>query len=234
MLPTLNHSTYTLKIPSTGKEIKYRPFLVKEEKTLMMAAESKDTKAITNATCDIIQACVLNENINPKELTSFDVEYIFLKIRGKSVGETIDFNIKCEECSKTTPVSLNLDDIVLEIDGKDLNKKVMITDSIGVELKAISFGDAIKLSQAKVEDRFETTIKSCLASIFDNENVYDIKDVNDKELSEWISNLSQRDLKEIEKFVLQLPKLSHTINYKCIHCGHEGSIELEGLEDFFA
>ena len=233
MLPTLNHSTYNLKIPSTGQEIRYRPFLVKEEKTLMMAAESKDSEVISNAVCDIIKACTLEENLNPKDLAGFDLEYIFLKIRGKSIGESVTFNIKCPECKKYTPITVNFDEVTVNAENCELKKKVMLTKDVGVELKPISFRAAAKLESTKKEDLFIETIKSCISTVFDTENVYDIKDIKDEELTEWISNLAQNQLKEIESFVLQLPKLSHTVKYKCVHCGHKGSFTLEGLEDFF-
>lgn len=233
MLPTLNHATYTLKIPSTQKEIRYRSFLVKEEKNLMMAAESKDSEVISNAVCDIIKACALEENLDPEDLTSFDLEYIFLKIRGKSIGESVTFNIKCPECKKYTPITVNFDEVTINTANCELKKKVMLTKDIGVELKPISFKNAAKLESAKKEDLFIETIKSCISTVFDAENVYDIKDINNEELTEWVSNLAQNQLKEIESFILQLPKLTHTVKYKCIHCGHEGSFKLEGLEDFF-
>ena len=233
MLPTIKHPTYSLTIPSTNEEIEYRPFLVKEEKQLLMAAESKDSQVITKATCDILKACILNNEIDPLELTSFDVEYIFLKIRGKSIGETINFKVKCRECKKYTPVSVNLDDIKVDLNNCELKKKIMITDKIGIILKPISFKNAEKLSRSKKEDILLDTICACISSIFDENTVYDLKTLSSKEISEWIENLSRKDISEIEKFILQLPKLRHVQEYTCIHCGVKGKLRLEGLEDFF-
>lgn len=233
-LPTINTPKYSLKLPSTGESISYRPFLVKEEKILLIAQETKDPKQMMSAMGDVIFACTFGK-INTSEITSFDLEYIFLKLRAKSVGENADIKIQCTSCEEYNPISINLDEITVTVPEKK-DATIMLTDSIGVTLKYI---DAKKME--KITGLIETNqmavinelIINSIESIFDDSNVYPAADSTPAELTQFIESLSRQQMEKIEHFISNAPKLQHVCEFKCKKCEEQNSITLQGIQSFF-
>jgi hypothetical protein len=233
-LPTISTPKYQLKLPSTGESVSYRPFLVKEEKILLIAQETKDPKQMMAAMGDIISACTFDK-VKTSEITSFDLEYIFLKLRTKSVGENADIKVQCQKCEEYNAVSINLDEITVEVPEKK-NATIMLTDSIGVTLKYI---DAKKME--KITGLIETNqmavinelIINSIESIFDDSNVYPAIDSTPAELTQFIESLNRQQMEKIENFIGNAPKLQHICEFKCCKCGEENSITLQGIQSFF-
>ena len=237
MLPKLSTPIYELELPSTGQVIKYRPFLVKEEKVLVIALESEDTKQITNAIKTVIKNCIETKNVKVETLPTFDIEYIFLNIRGKSVGEEIEVNIICPDDGETTvPIKLSVDDIKVQKNPEHSNK-IQLDDSVAMELKYPSLDQFIKNnfdinSTDTIEQSFEL-ISSCIDKIYTEEEVWSAADVTKKELMEFLEQLNSNQFKEIERFFETMPKLSHKIQVKNPNTEVESEVVLEGLSSFF-
>ena len=235
-LPKINTPIYELEIPSTGKKIRYRPFLVKEEKVLIIAMESEDPKQIASAVKDVISNCILSRGIKVNELATFDIEYLFLNIRGKSVGEEVEVLVTCPD-DKTTrvPVNINLDDIKIQ-NNKEHSKDIKLDDNLTLRMKYPSMSEFIKNNfaqgQINVDDTFDL-ITGCVDQIFSEEESWASSDCTKKELNEFIESLSSKQFKEVEKFFETMPKLSHNIKVKNPETGVESEILLEGLTSFF-
>ena len=235
-LPKINTPIYELEIPSTGKKIRYRPFLVKEEKVLIIAMESEDPKQMASAVKDVISNCILSRGIKVNELATFDIEYLFLNIRGKSVGEEVEVLVTCPD-DKTTrvPVSINLDDIQIQ-NNKEHSKDIKLDDNLTLRMKYPSMSEFIKNNfaqgQINVDDTFDL-ITGCVDQIFSEEESWTSSDCTKKELNEFIESLSSKQFKEVEKFFETMPKLSHNIKVKNPETGVESEILLEGLTSFF-
>jgi transcription elongation factor Elf1 len=229
-LPILEASKYQTVIPSTGKRVEFRPFLVKEEKILLLAQESKDTNQIIRALKDIIEACTFNK-IQANDLTTYDLEYLFLQLRAKSVGELVDLTIKCKNCGGIVPTQLDLNEVNVEKPSKKIDPKIQLTDSIGVTLRAIPISEIDSISE-DTED-FIRMIALCIESIYDNSNVYHRKDTTEKELITFVESLSHGQLKKFEEYITNQPKLTHKIKFNCIHCNTKNEVVLQGLQDFF-
>lgn len=232
-LPTLNTPKYTLKVPSTGQTIEYRPFLVKEEKVLMLAQESGKTEDMTRAMLDIIHACTFGA-IDPHKLASFDLEYIFVKLRTKSVGEDVEVGLKCESCGALNHVNINLEQISL-IGETKLPKKIMLTDTVGIVPKYISIKD-VEAIGAHSDDKAKSlvlTIAASIASIFDENNVYDMTEASYEEIDNFISSLNRQQLSKIEELIQNSPKFEKDVTFTCISCNHENSHKLSGIQSFF-
>jgi|TARA_R110002153_G_scaffold227211_1_gene379941 hypothetical protein len=236
-LPILNSSRYEATIPSTGQTIEFRPFLVKEEKILMVAMESKDNKMMMKALKDILNACIFDE-VNVSKLTSFDLEELFLRLRAKSVGEKAEVNLKCGACTAKTPVEVNLDEIKMS----DMPEQthIMLTDTVGVSFKYPSVDLVASLDfdpdKTKPEKQMDMTYKmiiSCIENIFDNDTVWDSESQTEKEMRDFIDGLNSQQFGKITEFFGSLPTLEHTIEFNCISCGSEQSLELRGLSSFF-
>ena len=211
-LPVLNNPNYEMELPSTGEKIEYRPFLVKEQKILMMAMESKDTSAQSKAVIDIIKNCTFG-TINDKveQLPTFDIEYMFLQIRSKSVGESIEINVTCEDDGETkVPVEINLEDIKV-IKTEEHSNVIPITDKIGMTMKYPTMKQLMKYDIGKI-DATEGTFKiigDCLESIYDEETVYD--DMSQKEVNEFIEQMTTEQFQKVSNFFQTMPKLKHTV-----------------------
>jgi hypothetical protein len=237
-LPKVSTPTYELEIPSIKKDIKYRPFLVKEEKILIIAMESEDPKQITEAVKDVISNCIITRGIKVDTLATFDIEYLFLNIRGKSVGETAEVLITCPDDGETqVPVTVNLDDIKVEVN-KDHNRDIQLDDNLSVRMKYPSIQEFIKNNfirndQISVDDTFGV-ITSCIEQIYNEEESWSASDCTKKELTDFLESLSSKQFKKIEKFFESMPKLSHTIKVTNPNTGVENKIVLEGLTSFFA
>ena len=237
-LPKIATPTYELELPSTGETIKYRPFLVKEEKVLVIALESEDTKQITTAIKTVIKNCILTKGIKVESLPTFDIEYLFLNIRGKSVGEVIEVNIVCPDDEETpTKVEINLDDIQVEKNEGHTNK-IKLDSSIMMEMKYPSLDEFIKnnfdLEGGSGMDQSFELIASCIDKIYTEDEVWAAADCTKKEIKDFIESMNSSQFKEIEKFYSTMPKLSHTIKVTNPKTKVESEVVLEGLASFFA
>jgi hypothetical protein len=230
-LPQLTSPEFVTEIPSTGKEIKYRPFLVKEEKILLMALEGGDDKEISRAIMNILSSCIIDD-VDLNSLATFDIEYLFLKLRAKSVGEVIELVLshpkKDIECDHKTEVDINIDDI--KVIGDISDGKIQINDSIGLKLRYAGLKDIDDLNGTDTDQLYDVVV-NCVEYIYDTENVYD--DFTKDEMSEWLGQLSTSQFKKITDFFENAPKLSHVVEWTCPKCGKKERIVLEGLQSFF-
>jgi len=236
-LPKIATPTYELELPSTGKSIKYRPFLVKEEKVLVIALESEDNKQITNAIKAVLKSCILTKGVRVESLPTFDIEYLFLNIRGKSVGEELEVNIICPDDGETeVPVTINLDEIEVQKDDKHSNK-IKIDSSIMMELKYPSLDEFIKnnfdFNDKNAMDQSFDLIAACIDKVYTEDEVWATADCTKKEVKEFLESMNSQQFKEIEAFFETMPKLSHTINVTNPNTKVESEVTLEGLASFF-
>ena len=237
-LPKIAAPTYTLELPSTGQEINYRPFLVKEEKVLVIALESEENKQITNAIKTVIKDCILTKGIKVETLPTFDIEYLFLNIRGKSVGEEIEVNVICPDDEVTqVPVTIDLDDIQVQKNDEHTNK-IKLDDTLMMEMKYPSLDEFIKnnfdFNDENSMDQSFNLIASCVSNIFSEDEVWAAEDCTKKELKEFLEQMNSAQFKDIEKFFETMPKLSHTIKVTNPKTKVESEVVLEGLASFFA
>jgi hypothetical protein len=233
-LPTLESPKYILTVPSTSQSIEYRPFLVKEEKILLLAQESNNSSEMMTAIKDIIRACTFNV-CKPEQLTSFDLEYIFLKLRAKSVGEISNIKCKCDYCETYNEVSVNIDDIEITWPKQQVDSKIMLTDKIGVILRHICVDDMssiIATSEINV-DTITNMLIASIESIFDESGVYPAAQSNREELLTFVNSLNRAQLNKIEEYISNSPKLQHTLQFNCTGCKKENNITLTGTQAFF-
>ena len=238
-LPKIATPSYELELPSTGKTIQYRPFLVKEEKLLVIALESEDTKQITNAIKAVIRACILTKGVKVETLPTFDIEYLFLNIRGKSVGEEIDVNLICPDDNETeVSVSINLDDIQVQKPEGHSNQ-IKLDNNLMMELKYPSLNEFIKnnfdpneVGTNAMEQSFDL-IGSCINKIYNEDEVWIAADCSKKEINDFLDSMNSNQFKEVEKFFETMPKLSHKIKVKNPKTKVESDVVLEGLASFF-
>ena len=226
-----------MELPSTGQSIKYRPFLVKEEKVLVIALESEDNKQITTAIKAVLKSCILTKGVKVESLPTFDIEYLFLNIRGKSVGEELEVNVICPDDGETTvPVVINLDEIEVQKDENHSNK-IKIDDSIMMELKYPSLDQFIKnnfdFNDKNAMDQSFELIASCIDKVYTEDEVWATADCTKKEVKEFLESMNSQQFKEIEAFFESMPKLSHTIKVTNPNTKVESEVTLEGLASFF-
>ena len=232
-LPELNTARYKIEIPSTGQTVEYRPYLVKEEKILMMALESNDQKAIMNATKNIIETCVFDD-IDINSLAMFDIETLFLALRSKSVGEKVDVKLKCEHCEAANDLTIDFDEIEKPVVENE-NINISITEDVGIIMKYPSVKDVEKYT-SEGEENVETAMNmvlSCIDSIYDADNVYDAKDETKESLKNFIDSLSSIQFLKLTDFLETMPALHYKMDYNCMSCGKENITELKGLASFF-
>ena len=237
-LPKITTPTYELELPSTGQTVKYRPFLVKEEKVLVIALESEDNKQITTAIKAVLKSCVQTKGIKVEALPTFDIEYLFLNIRGKSVGEEVEVNIVCPDDDETQVlVSINLDDINIQKTEEHTNK-IRLDDNLMMEMKYPSLDQFIKsnfdFNEKNQMDQSFQLIASCIDKIYSDEEVWATADCTKKEVNEFLESMNSSQFKEIEKFFETMPKLQHTLDITNPKTGVEREVVLEGLASFFA
>ena len=236
-LPTISTPTYELVLPSSNRKIKYRPFLVKEEKILILAMESQDTKQIARAVKDVISHCILSKGIKVEKLATFDIEYLFLNIRGKSVGEDIEVMVTCPDDNKTqVPMSINVDTIKVHID-EEHSKDIVLDDVYTLRMKYPSLNEFIKtnfdnVDSMKVDDTFDL-IASCIDQVYSEEESWASEDCTKKELTTFVESLNSGQFKKVERFFETMPKLSHTVKVTNPNTEVESEIKLEGLQNFF-
>ena len=236
-LPKIATPTYELELPSTGETVQFRPFLVKEEKLLVIALESEDSQQITTAIKAVISDCILSKDVKIETLPTFDIEYLFLNIRGKSVGEVVEVNIVCPDDGETeVKVSINLDEIQV-IRNEEHTKTVKLDDTYFMDMKYPSLEQFIRnnfeFENPDMDQSFEL-IGSCIDKIYDNEEVWSTSDVSPQEVKDFLEQLNSTQFKEIEKFFSTMPKLSHTIDVKNPKTKKKSKVTLEGLSSFFA
>ena len=236
-LPTIATPTYELELPSTGKTIKYRPFLVKEEKLLVLALESEDNGQISTAIQAVLKSCIKSRGVKVEQLPTFDIEYLFLHIRGKSVGEEIEVNLICPDDNETSiPVTINIDDIAVQ-KPKDHNKQIKLDKNLMMELKYPSLEQFVKNNfdfegGSQVDQSFEV-IAGCIDKIYTEEEVWSTSDCTKKEVTNFLEQMSSKQFKEIEKFFETMPKLSHQVEITNPNTKVKSTVVLEGLSSFF-
>ncbi|MFZ9715571.1 MAG: baseplate protein [Pelagibacteraceae bacterium] len=238
-LPKINTPTYELELPSNGKKIKYRPFLVREEKILLMALESEDMKQITDAVVQILSDCILTKTTKVAELSTFDIEYLFLNVRSRSVGETVEVNITCPDDGETqVNMEIALDSIKVE-KNKDHTNIIKLDENLSMKLKYPSLEQFIdnnfetNADMSNVDKSLEL-VTSCIDIIYDAEESWSAADCTKKELEEFLEQLNTKQFKEIENFFTTMPKLTHTIKVKNPNTKVESEVVLEGLASFFS
>ena len=240
-LPKINTPTYELTLPSNRKKVKYRPFLVREEKILVLALESEDQKQITDAIIQIIGDCLITKNIDVTKLPTFDIEYLFLNVRSKSVGETVEVNVTCPDDGKTkVETSINIDDIKV-IKNKDHNLIVKLDDKYSMKLKYPSLDQFIEnnfdFEMAAPNESVSAAmsmLSSCIDLIYDEEESWDASESTKEELDEFIDQLNTKQFQKVEEFFRTMPKLSHTLKVTNPQTGVESEVVLEGLASFFS
>ena len=235
-LPKLSVPTYELELPSTGQKIKYRPFLVKEEKILLLAMESEDEKQMTDAVKTILKNCIQTDKIKVEDLALFDIEYLLLNIRGKSVGEQIELTATCPDDGETTvPVTVDIDDIKVTKNEEHSNI-IDMGSGISIVMKYPSMDLFVKnniSTNPNVDDVFDIA-GSCICQIVEGEDVYEASNFSKKEIKEFLEGMSTQQFISVQKFFETMPKLSHTITVKNPNTGVESDIVIEGLASFFA
>ena len=243
-LPKLDTPTYEMTLPSTGKPVEFRPFLVKEEKLLLMALTEGATEAdVLRAVKQVITNCVISKDFNVGEITGYDIEKIFLELRSKSVGETITLNFRHmqgknrqgKECATVTPVDIDINEIELKWK-KKVDPKISLTDNIGIKVKhpSVDIISEIAADKDKNEvNRIMALLRKCTEYIWDESEIHKVEDATDKELSAFFDTLTSEQFRKIEDFFQAVPKLEHTVTYQCKGCGEETQHTLKGLNDFF-
>ena len=236
-LPTISTPTYELTLPSSNRKIKYRPFLVKEEKILILAMESQDTKQIARAVKDVISHCILSKGIKVEKLATFDIEYLFLNIRGKSVGEQIEVMVTCPDDGKTqVPASINVDSIKVQKD-ENHSTDISLDDVYTLRMKYPSLTEFIKnnfsaMQEMNVDDTFDL-IASCIDQVYSEEESWASEECTKKELTTFIESLNSSQFKKVETFFETMPKLSHTVTVTNPNTKKENEVKIEGLQNFF-
>jgi hypothetical protein len=238
-LPKIDTPIYELDLPLSKKHVRFRPFLVKEQKNLLMAMESGDSKSIEQNVKQVLNNCTVTENIDIEKLPVLDVEFYFLNLRARSVGEIVENKYRCDNqvdgsaCGNIMETSLNLLDIKIE-GVKENNDVIQLTDTISIKLKYPEFSVINKLSKlSDVSDIAFEMIAQSVEYIFDGEQFYYAKETTTEELVEFIEGLNQQQFAKIEDFFANLPKLEKKIEMKCSRCGFEHKLDVEGLESFF-
>ena len=238
-LPTLTTPTYELKLPSTGKKIKYRPFLVKEEKILIIALETRDQGEMTNAVKDVLKKCILTRGVKVDNLPTFDIEFIFLNIRAKSIGEDIKLTVTCPDDRETQVSTTIYVDEIQVVKPKEHTTDIILEKDLTLRMKYPSLNQFIESnfdvndSSEDVVDKTFQVVADCIDTVFNKEESWDSTDYSPQERLDFIKQLSSKQYKEVERFFATMPKLSHTIEVINPNTKKKSSIVLEGLADFF-
>lgn len=242
MLPKIDVPIHEVKLISTGKPVRFRPFLVKEQKLFLMASESEDPKEIVTVIRQVLKNCVLDE-IDIDNLPTFDLEYLFMHLRARSVEEVVDLRYKCnnlikdeageeKKCTGVVEFKLNLLEVEPSKDPNHINK-IEITENLGICLKYPTFEMIQKYEDANENEIISKILADCVDYIYDKEQIYRAKDSTREELEEFIDNLQQKDLEKIKKFFDTMPELKKNIHFKCPKCSYEEDITLKGMQSFF-
>lgn len=232
-LPKLNSDPkYKVTIPSSGKEVSFRPYLVKEEKVLMMAFESQDQKQALRAIVDTLSACI-DEEIDISSLKTFDIEYLFTQIRSKSVGEHSTVYLTCTECSSKNEQTVDIANVA--VTESKVDKLIELTPSVSVEMDYPSYNDVMStnLEGDEIEVGFSMVVNSIKAIITEEERT-DSKDVSKKELTEFVESMNQQQFQKVSEFLNEIPSMEHDVEFTCKDCGHENQMKLKGIQDFLS
>lgn len=234
-LPRAEFPTHVMVLPSTREKIKFRPYLVKEEKILLMATESQDESQMFEATKQVLKNCILEENFNIDEMTIFDMQYAFVQLRAKSVGEVADLKVICSHCQHPNDYKLDFNTINVVIPD-DLSFDINLTNNIGVTMQFPKIGILNELSKQDMMDADNAIIliMACIKSVWDGETVYDPHQETLKEQTEFIESLSRKDMEKIEAFTNNIPNITKKVEFECSECGNSNTRELGGMGDFFS
>lgn len=238
-LPKLNNAPkYEMKIPSSKESVTYRPFLVKEEKVLLMALESKDPTNTFHALFDTINSCVITKNFKEHELTPYDVEYMFLQIRAKSVGESSKIGLKCSNCETENEVVIDLTKVEVSSKGENESDIIKLNDDISLKMKTISFKDAVLTGEKNKDlseiDQIMKILAQCMDSVMTADASHKLSDESEEEVIEFIESLSSQQFEKIKDWVENIPQLRHNIKFKCKECGTDNEREVTGITNFFS
>ena len=232
-LPKLNDvPQYTLTIPSTKQKISYRPFLVKEQKVLLMGLESNDDDQMVRAVVNTIEACV-GDGVNIKDLAMFDVEYMFLQIRGKSAGEKAKVQLKCGHCEEANEITVSLEDI--EVDGSDKENKIKLNDKFIIEMRYPSYNSVVAKEFSKATTMTDSVYKMimiCLNRLHTDDELINFDDYSEKEINDFVESLSTSQFEKILEFVNEMPSIKKHLTFDCVKCEKENDYTLRGLQDF--
>jgi len=242
MLPKLDIPTYTVKLISSGKTIRYRPFLVKEQKLFLMASEADDAKETINTIRQVLKNCILDE-IDVDNLPTFDLEYLFMHLRARSVEEVVELKYKCNnevdneegvkvKCNGSVAFKLNILEVEPTINPEHTNK-IQLTENLGICLKYPTFEMIQKYDTISEEEVMTSILVDCVDYIYDKDQIYYAKDSTKEELEEFIDNLQQKDLEKIKKFFDTMPEIKKDVHFKCPKCAYEEDITIKGLQSFF-
>lgn len=238
-LPKIETPIYNLIVPSTKKKINYRPFLVKEEKILLMAMESREESEMAAALIQVINNCILEESFDINEIALFDIEYVFLQIRSKSVGELAEPVIKCEKCEGEVQLSVDVSKVKVKFNKKH-NKNIKLNKNIGVTMKYPDIIEMVsggfltaKEGSSESIEKVYNLVKDCIESIYTDDERFYMRDSSEEEKNDFMESLGTEQFKKIQEFFETMPSLTHNEKYKCPACNHEDSVTLRGLSDFF-
>jgi len=238
-LPKISAPTYELVLPSSGKKVKYRPFLVREEKILIMALESEDTKQITTAIKDVLSTCILSRGIKIDKLATFDIEYLFLNVRAKSVGETVEVNVTCPDDGKTqVQMEIDIDSIKIQRD-PDHTNIIKLDDNLSIQMNYPSLNQFIETNfdtntdQSQVDQSLEV-IMTCIGQVYNQDEAWEASECTKKELKDFVESMNSKQFKEVENFFSTMPKLTHNIKVTNPETKVESTVVLEGLASFFS
>ena len=234
-LPKLNDTPkYSMTIPSTGQEVRFRPFLVKEEKVMLIALESEDQKQQLNSIVDTLKACIEDE-VNFNTLTTFDVELMFNKLRAKSVGETAKIGLKCsnEECKVDNEVVINVDSMNVEI--PEMSNIVELDDNISIEMTWPSWNSVMDTATSKMteSEQMFNVLNNCLVAVISNDERIDLKNESKKDIANFVDSMNSEQFAKVREYVEAMPSLKHPVEFKCPICEHENKTVLEGIQNFF-
>lgn len=229
-LPKLEVPTYELIQPSTNKKIRFRPFLVKEHKVLLTMAEASEDE-VARIVKELVDVCTFNQ-LKIDDLPHFDIEYIFMMLRARSISEKVDIVVTCANCNEQYDASFNIENIHVEKNDK-FTDKIMISDTIGIQMKYPTFESVVNVFENESIEVILKLVKSCIRGIFDGENFYDIKEQTDEEVEEFLLSLTKDQFTKIEEFFLWSPKIVQKVESDCPHCNHHNYSRIQGLQNFF-
>lgn len=229
-LPKLDIPTYELIQPSTSKKIKFRPFLVKEHKVLLTMAEASEDE-VARIVKELVDVCTFNQ-LKINDLPHFDIEYIFMLLRAKSISEKVDVVITCANCEETYDAFFNIDEIEVERHS-DFSNKIMISETIGIQMKYPTFESVVKIFESNDMAVIFEMVKNCIEGVFDNESFYDFREQTDEEIKEFLESLTKEQFTKIEQFFIKSPKIVQKIESDCTHCNYHNFSKIQGLQNFF-
>jgi len=231
-LPKLNTPKYYTKVPSTGADVEFRPYQVREEKMLMIASESQDERQVVGAMKDLIDACTFGA-IDITKLTMFDLEYIFVKLRSKSVGESTKIGMNCTSCSHKNEVEFSLEDVYVNMN-EELNSTIELSDGVGVTMKYPGINDVMDIGGDLSDvDKMMGMIRASLDTIYTSEEVFNVKEQSVKEVDDFIDSLTSKQFSKIREYLEEMPSAQINIDFECMECGNKNEHVVKGTANFF-